>query len=86
MQQTVTLKENDNFTCLCTAATAHFSSTATLVKDGLPLGKPSMREKKLFLRKVAKNVSGTYICRTQLHTLIGEKSVVIMVQCKCFYS
>ena len=77
MQQTVTLKENDNFTCLCTAATAHFSSTATLVKDG---------EKKRFLRKVAKNVSGTYICRTQLHTLIGEKSVVIMVQCKCFYS
>ena len=49
MQQTVTLKENDNFTCLCTAATAHFSSTATLVKDG---------EKKLFCVKLRKMSQG----------------------------
>ena len=83
-QQTVTLKENDNFSCLCTAATAHFSPTATWVKDGRPLGKPSIGEEKLFLRNVAKNASGIYICRAQLHTLIGEKSVEIMVQCKCF--
>ena len=83
-QQTVTLKENDNFSCLCTAATAHFSPTATWVKDGRPLGKPSIGEEKLFLRNVAKNASGIYICRAQLHTLIGEKSVEITVQCKCF--
>ena len=78
------MKENDNFSCLCTAATAHFSPTATWVKDGRPLGKPSIGEEKLFLRNVAKNASGIYICRAQLHTLIGEKSVEIMVQCKCF--
>ena len=84
-QQTVTLKENDNFSCLCTAATAHFSPTATWVKDGRPLGKPSIGEEKLFLRNVAKNASGIYICRAQLHSLIVEKSVEIIVQCKCFW-
>ena len=76
--------ENDNFSCLCAAATAHFSPTATWVKDGRPLEKPSIGEEKLFLRNVAKNASGMYICRAQLHTLIAEKSVEIIVQCKCF--
>ena len=84
-QQTVTLIENDNFSCLCAAATVHFSPTATWVKDGRALGKPSIGEKKLFLRNVAKNASGMYICRAQLHTLIAEKSVEIIVQCKCFW-
>ena len=84
-QQTVTLIENDNFSCLCAAATAHFSPTAIWVKDGRFLGEPSGREQKLFLRNVSKDDSGIYICRAQLHSLIGEKSVEVIVQCKCFW-
>ena len=80
----VTLKENDNFSCLCTAFTGHFSPTAIWVKDGRFLGEPSGREQKLFLRNVSKDDSGIYICRAQLHSLIGEKSVEVIVQCKCF--
>ena len=83
-EQTVTLNENDTFSCLCTAFTAHFSPTAIWVKDGRFLCEPSSREQKLFLRNVSKDNSGIYICRAQLHTLIAEKSVEIIVQCKCF--
>ena len=76
----VTLNENNNFSCWCTAFTAHVSPTAIWVKDGRFLGEPSSREQKLFLRNVSKDASGIYICRAQLDTLIGEKSLEISVE------
>ena len=82
-KQIISINENENFSCLCRAIRSHFSPTATWVKNGIILGIPSSTAE-LYLHDINKKSSGTYICRAQLYTLIGEKSVQIMVQCKYF--
>ena len=79
----ILINENENLFCLCRAIRSHFSPTATWVINGLVLGIPSSTAQ-LHFHNISKNASGTYVCRAQLHTLIGEKSVQIMVKCKYF--
>ena len=71
-KQIISINENENFSCLCRAIRSHFSPTATWVKNGIILGIPSSTAE-LYLHDINKKSSGTYICRAQLYTLIGEK-------------
>ena len=64
----------------------HFSPTATWIKNGGVLGKQRVGKQPLYLHNISKEDSGTYICRVQLETLISEKSLEIIVQCKCVFN
>ena len=58
--------------------------TAAWVKSGKIVGNTNNFGKELSLYNVSKDVSGTYICRAQLYSMIDEISTEITVYCKCY--
>lgn len=84
-EQNIVIRENDNLSCWCKAFRDNFFPKATWVKNGHVLGIPSSKGQQIYLHNISKEASGTYVCRAQLYTLIGEKSVEITVQCKPFF-
>ena len=74
-----------NFSCWCNARSSHLAAKTTWQMEGSPPFLDAKRRNgsvELFLQNVDKRMTGVYICRAQLHSMLDEKRVFLSVFCE----
>ena len=77
-----TVKEGDDFNCLCNSAGGNPPPTASWYKDGKVVSGPGYLKTILSLKNINGSDTGNYNCIVESHDLNDTKSVEIQVQCK----
>ena len=77
-----TLKESQNFKCLCNSTGGNPPPTASWYKDGNLVSGPGYLKTTLSLKNITGNDTGNYSCFVESHNLNDTKSVEIEVLCK----
>ncbi|XP_028402685.1 uncharacterized protein LOC114525507 [Dendronephthya gigantea] len=78
----VNVPQGMNFSCWCFAHSRYFTPKSFWQMDGAPPFLDGRRRDggvELFLQDVQNHMTGTYICRAQLHSMIVEKKLTLSV-------
>ena len=77
-----TVKEGDNFNCLCNSTGGNPPPTASWYKRGTVVSVPGYLKKMLSLINIKKEDAGNYSCIVKSYDLNYTISIKIQVQCK----
>ena len=77
-----TVKEGDDFNCLCNSAGGNPPPIASWYKDGKVVSGPGYLKTILSLKNINGSDTGNYSCIVESQDLNDTKSVEIQVQCK----
>ena len=78
----VTVKEGDDFNCLCNSTGGNPPPTASWYKYGKVVRGPAFKKTTLSLKNISGNDAGNYSCFVGSRDLNDTKSVEIEVLCK----
>ena len=82
----ITVDEDDNLICLCKGENGNPPGDVIWYdRYSNPIGQKEKEQKILVLRNVTKADSGTYTCKAQSHTLMGENSIEVKIALNCKY-
>ena len=77
--------QGQNFSCWCNARSSRLTAKTTWRMEGGPPFLDAKRRNgsvELFLENVNERMTGVYICRAQLHSMVDEKKVTLSVFCE----
>ena len=77
-----TVREGDDFNCLCNSTGGNPPPIASWYKDGNLVSGPGYLKTILSLKNINGSDTGNYSCIVESHDLNDTKSVEIQVQCK----
>ena len=77
-----TVRQGDDFNCLCNSAGGNPPPIASWYKDGKVVSGPGYLKTILSLKNINGSDAGNYSCIVESHDLNDTKSVEIQVQCK----